>query len=127
MSQLTHLLLPLYADGRLPRPLRSWLRGQLRTDDALRASYNGLRRLERTHDRALSASQMKVVLQAILDDVAVATAPLPSMSSSGTLLTSALLAMALTATIFFSGGLEGHETRGPSPEPSSRLSSTTSS
>lgn len=113
MSQLTHLLLPLYAAGRLPRPLRGWLRSCLRTDVALRASYNGLRGLERTPDRALSAAQMRVLLQAILDDGVVAHHRRLT-SSSTALVMSAVLALVLTATLFFSWGLDGQAVRSPS-------------
>lgn len=106
MSLFADLLLPLYADGPLPRPLRRWVRGRLRTDEALRVSYEGLRRRDRTTDRALSPSQMRVVLRGILDNVATAPHRRPA-SSSTALLVRTLLALAVTATLLLSRRFEG--------------------
>ncbi len=109
MSSLAALLLPRYADGRLPRPLRGWLRRRLRKDDALRSHYNGLRRQQQTPDRGLSSTQMRVVLQAILDDVAMVPHRRDAATQAAQV-SSALLAAALTATLFFGGAIKGQLT-----------------
>lgn len=74
---LARSLLPRYAAGNLPSPLRNWVGRRLQHDAELAARYDALRRAERVAAKGapLSAGQVDLLESAILDAVAGAGAP----------------------------------------------------
>lgn len=68
---LAHALLPRYATGALPRPLRTMVRHRLESDPELAAIYQALRRTERVaaHGAELSAGQLDLIEANLLDAI----------------------------------------------------------
>ncbi len=68
---LAQALLPRYATGALPRPLRALVRRHLESDAELAAVYQALRRAERAaaHGAELSAGQLDLIEANLLDAI----------------------------------------------------------